>query len=481
MNILELPDEILDLVILTAINDNFVQQLRVVRLICHRFAGLHSVLSTLFRNITFMGDFEQSIHLTAEALSKSNIATHVRHITFLPPLRCDFTFEAFEDVFTDQARKEYGCYHPNRLPRDRFEPVSFWRIHPRDAILHSVAELKAGHEEYSVEARKSLTYTGSDALLAQVSALLAQCTRCKSFKFGLVDYNFIGIDFQPLKPESIVNSSNRHYRMRYKFHRAGNVADTFFRQVVKAMIRAGCRPETLIFHQAITSEGSNWISSLRLDGLNSCHLKHITLKPRLPDFFQNLCSHDTLDHSIPLGPADTSAFCSRSAATLEFLELRSASLSRWYFTSPRTLPVLQHLILGPTYITPDFFTAWLGLLPRLQDLILEQVAFLAHDDVDEIQETGHIPGVMKRVFDSMRNHPSLRRGELGFDAMGTYECSFDKDAELTMDDEEVMTEAGDEDLDVEEVYSFDTWISLYIRGKIPWADALEHEFGDYDE
>lgn len=504
MNILELPSEVLDMIVANAINDDFVQQLRVVRLICRRFAGLQSVMSKLFHSINFTGDFEQSIYLTAEALSASNIAPYVRHITFLPPLRCGFTFQEFEDVFKDQAKREYGCYQssrppryqPSRPPRDLSKANRFWRKRPVTANLHSAKELKAGFEKYSAEERKSFAYMRSDFLQARVVAILAQCTRCKSFAFGLVDYNFIGLDFQPLKPKAVVNLSDQHYMLLCDFQMAASIADTYFRHIVKAMIGAECRPETLNFQQATLAEGSDWISSLHLDGLATNQLTHITLKPRSTTKIQDLTLRDTPDNywlrNSSLGP---SAFYSNSASTLEYLELRSASTSRWFLDDFfRPLPALKKLVLGPADIASDFFAAWLRVLPKLQDIVLEEVSFfdpgqiyemaetedITAETEDMMAETEDIIGVMKCVFDSMRIHPSLRRGELGFPGEGIYQCRFDKDAELSADDEETIAKADDEDLDVEERYIYDKWISLYVRGRIPWGVALEHKFGEQD-
>lgn len=112
MDLLALPDELLDMVVNAEVEEhaNPVDRLRLLRLVSKRFSRLHSVMRALFRNVHTIGDLDDICYLQLAPMVASGIAPYVRHVTFIPPLHAPMTYEEFKDIFRSQADWEYGCY-----------------------------------------------------------------------------------------------------------------------------------------------------------------------------------------------------------------------------------------------------------------------------------------------------------------------------------------------------------------------------------
>ena len=219
-----IPEEILDMIIGYTIEDaKNLNQMRQLRVVCKRFSASHTLLSALFHNMQIIGSVEDFTSLRLKHVLASGLAPYARHITFYPPLYAPFGYEEFEAVFQSQSDWEYGCYDenaetrvgrlgirdpiPSRANIAALAPRRSRRLCERrergQLYLQTEKQLEEGFKEYF-----DIAIDESGALVLQCPAqlkdwvdILKYFNRCTSFRFGLVDYNYIGPDMQPMRPE----------------------------------------------------------------------------------------------------------------------------------------------------------------------------------------------------------------------------------------------------------------------------------------
>ena len=463
MNLLALPDELLDSVIKHTIKicrRDPHGQLKQIRLVCHRLAHLHSVLSILFERIQLIGDIEDAEHLTPEKFAASGIARFVRHVTFLPPLHVPMTFGEFQDVFKSQVREEYGAYHPSRIPRERMAGTSLWREPAKEPILHSNEEMLAGWEDYRYAAERSLHYVEGDGMRRSWCRILSQLTKCSSFEFGLVDHNYIGLDLKPLRPECV--SSPHHERgagrTKCKLDRMIELSNTFIKAVIHTMSEAGCKPEALVFRQAY-EPFATWDEAYDLQQLDVSRLCNLTIEPMVQRQKQGFPLSVPLAEQASMSHHNTYDLLSRSALTLETLRCGFDLMHLYKGVTPIPLPRLRSIVTVGASVPASFFRQWLAVLPRLE-----------HMELDPNVSGSEV----KPVLDAIRNKTSLRTGTIDFCTLeGEFRCTFDKDAPLTASDEQDIADAIAGDERFSEFMEYDNLIRLYICGHIEWTQQLE--------
>ena len=127
MQLVELPNELLDAILRAAVDESTTREIGTLRLTCKRFAKQHFLLSHLFRHVQLVADIKDVASLTAEALARSGLAPFVQHVTFVPPLRYPMKLNHFKHILRDQAYHRYGCYSPTAIPRRHNESTAYQR------------------------------------------------------------------------------------------------------------------------------------------------------------------------------------------------------------------------------------------------------------------------------------------------------------------------------------------------------------------
>jgi hypothetical protein len=479
MKLLDLPNELLDAIVLSGTNARATRNLRDLRLVCKRFAQLHSVLTLLFEHVHLIADTEQTSSLTPKTLAASGVAPFVRHITFVPALRYPMSLMEFKDIFRDQARHRYGCYDPKHLPRAHLGATFGTPLY--SPYLHSEEDLEEGYLRYNTLAHSAHAFMTSQTMQDQWSAILSLLPSCGSFRFALVDYNMLGLSLQPMRPHCII-AGDRRSRQDVRLHcdraRAENIADTFFESVIHILCALSIPIAALNCNQISLSTRTKVHSALALSGPDVSALRHLLLEP---DPYRT-------DFALArargvLGRQDVSHFVAHSTGSLEHYQVRSSWLLSWS-DKPVALPNLRVLDMELIRFTPRGLAEWLELLPALERIKLESMELIGEGNDGE----GEPSKYMKCMFDALRVHGTLRKGELGFhgwDEDVEHAVVFDKDGGVKDEEVEgmrglsVIEEAGM--LENVSLAAVDRWVGMYICGKIEWKGALEMIWGEQIE
>lgn len=249
------------------------------------------------------------------------------------------------------------------------------------------------------------------------------------------------------------------------------IADCSFKVIVRCMNRAKCNIESFTLGQPTWHDEEGWRQTIHLDRLNLRHLRHLTVEPHLPSF-----GHEE-DHTkmTQMMQKDIHYMFKQAAQTLETFNCRRACTLAWR-GQPIALPNLRSLVIGPCDADSAYFTKWLPLLPKLEHITLDR--FSMGRTFSEPEPLGN----WKNVFDAMRDHGTLRKGDIDIDTGGEfagefsdgYTCSFDKDAEPDEEERLIMHLArGDVIWGADEA---DRWIGSYIAGRIEWRGLLRMAF-----
>lgn len=474
MKLTDLPNELLDAIVELHLDDNLVRELRSLRLVCKRFAQQHAVLQHLFKHVQLVADPVDVAHFSPEALRNSSVAPFVQHVTFVPPLRYPMSFSAFKHIFQDQAYHRYGCYETKKVPNQHAEPSSWASI--TKTKLHTPAQYEAGYKEYDAKARVAQAFIEGEDIQEHWSQILSQLP-CRSYRFALVDYNLIGLDLQPMRPACII-AGGRHSHQDLHIHcdeqKAETIADDFSAAVLKILCLLQIRTESLNCNQiSMYTHTKVHVALNSATGPDLSRLQHFLLEP-----YPYHTDYTLIRLRDMLSEADIASICGKATETLETFQIRS----RWPLAwggQPVPMPRLRVLDLELIRFKASALAEWLPMLPALEYISLRSMELHIEDEDDEEEEDDDVPSpYMKRMFDAMRNHKTLRRGTLGFqDTLEDIEhrFSFHKDGKLRHNDEVSLVSSM-----LEGGISFDhvdAWLELYICGRIEWTGALKVLWG----
>jgi hypothetical protein len=391
-------------------------------------------------------------------------------------LHFPYKFEQFQEILQAQAEGEYGCYAPNAPAGP--EPRRSRRVahlEPSSSVIahkHTLKQLKDGFKQYETFTNISLNLMADREQHQDWVETLSQFTRCTSFLFGPVDYDLIGMDLQPIQPDCMTapRAHGDHILLHCDPGRAAVMAEAFLGIMVECMSRAKCAIESLDLGQATLHDRLGWKDSLDLQKLDLSRLRHLVVEPFLPLYA------DDEDHiqMVQWMQDDIHFIFTEAADTLETFSCRRACSLGWHGT-PIALPRLRRLTLGPCDMGASFFTAWLASLPSLEHIVLDRFS-LKTQNLDF--ET---PSNWKQVFDAMRNHTMLKRGQLSASDYDDnheifFDLEFDKQWEIPEFSrmEWVVKEATQDEIYSD--YDIDDWIDMYICGHIEWRGALREAF-----
>ena len=410
-----LPEEILDLIVENAANE--IALLQSLRQVCKHFSRLHSVLSNLFWAIRLIADRDYLIR--EGELRASGIAPHVRHITFVQPLRTWTSFDEFVDIF------EYAFYD-RRGPFDRLVYQSEseeeesdlesptpeeWIRDPHQRLKvgpHRKMDFRIGHMVYNRKFGEAADLMSN--LIEAWVPLLKLCNRCSSFSFPAVDYHWIDLEFNPMLRES-VRAGVWKDDLVCPVNLSANVADDFVPKVVACLTAARLVTCDLdISHAYVPSEMTTY--SDHWSNFNFQGLKWLKFAPYLP-------------HSVGEGDEDNillhleiilQNMLSCCASSLEVLLCKPYPCARYTY-SPVPMPYLQELWFNSSEMSSLYFAEWMAALPSLTALYLD-----GNLEVPEPKSGA------KTIYDALRNHKTLRNGEL-YLVMADYQglVAFQKD------------------------------------------------------
>jgi hypothetical protein len=487
VELLDLPEELLCMIVdAAATSPDGTQQLRLLRLVCTRFASMHSLLVNLFHSVRLICDISTFGALSEEALATAGVASFVRHITFVPPLHTLMTLSEFKQVFQNQASQRYGCYAPDSAEGNRIEqPRRSGRLAKKldgasgQAKLHTERQLRKGHKQYDTAAVLTLFAIEQEIVLEKWTPLLKLFPRCSSYGFALVDYNLIGKDFEPMIPKCIVapapasrTDSQRYLYLNCDAAPASVVSEVWMEQILKCMLEAESTIESFAFHHAVVRDIFSSDCYNVLEQLDLSHLKHLTMHPYAESTVW--ATPEERGH----GQDDIHHMLQRAANSLEsFTSKRCAAFLHWH-GEPIRLPKLRRLALGDATFESDYLSTWLEKLPNLEEFSIEDAALETDEGMEPAMN-------WKKIIDRLRDHSTLRRGTLVFEpsSYSDFECFFDKDEPPT--EEQVKRMQRHVNLDLNDKLSIETdiWLAAYICGQIEWAGLLEYEFelDEYEE
>ena len=490
MELLGLPEEVLDEIVSAGIQSNFGKYqydlLKTLRQVCKRFSRLHCVNSHLFRAIRLIATQR---HLLRESeLVISGIDKHVKHITFVQPVHVEMDYKSFVAMSKDRRSAIHRNFRSNSgKPCETYEAEM-------DRI--TVDDFREGHNRYAAAAMQSSHFISDErAMESAFVPLLTRMTRCVSFRFAAVDYSFIDLNLNPMVPLCI--SSTRHpYELRCDHRLSAEIADTFIQRAIVCMSEAKCAPESLHFGQAHNPSGAlTWRERYGLDALDCSEMVNLVVDPRLPD--DPVWDGDEDGHVRALR-ADLRGLLDSCGATLQRLECRPHGTA-WFTDHLPKLPQLRTLLLGSCETSSATLCAWLQKLPNLEGIETKQYMHLCvgsaavQNDPEDVQN-------WMLVFDALRDHQTLKYGHIET-MIQTQEVlvSFNKEEPLKdwyVDD--TMTYYGlelpyfkrryaelldlvnrrtalEEWLERERKDAVETWIGFYVCGKISRLD-LERFF-----
>ena len=166
---------------------------------------------------------------------------------------------------------------------------------------------------------------------------------------------------------------------------------------------------------------------------------------------------------------DIQSLFTRAANTLEtFSSLRANSLG--WLIEPVALPHLRKLILGTCDIDSDILAAWLKQLPELECMSCD--CYMPADMVPQ----DPVAVYWKNALTSMRDHETLRRGQLGFDVRageGSFRFLFNKDSKYQFpDDIEKQFQSESGLVDHQSKLAAEQWLEGYVCGLVEWCPML---------
>ena len=303
--------------------------------------------------------------------------------------------------------------------------------------------------------------------------MLKQFTKCRSFRFTVVDYGLLEEDLRPMLPKCFVAPSKDKRRplIHCDVETAGQWTEELTTSAITSMINANCVVERLEFGQGSMSDMEQWEDYTRWERLDLSRLKHLTFEPLLPNFMSD---EDAAKMEQYL-QEDLESMFRKAQGVLESFDSRRCFELGW-FGEPVSLPKLRRLVLGPCEITSSYLCDWLKVFPNLEYIGLRVLDLRAVHQGDEESDEE-----WKAIFRAIREHPKIRRGEYEPGVMYVKDraFAFNKDQAVVLPGKyDAPGRSSEFWVGYLEGHGHDigTWLELYVRGKIEWTGLLEEDF-----
>lgn len=406
MELLDLPDELLDLIATHIVHFSptcprkthcygsgplcsfcWLNVLRSLRQVCRRTSQLYSVNSNLFNRMQIVVDPEHI--MSADAVIASGIVSYVEHISLVQPLYACMELEEFVEL----------CNMPHVSKR--------WSgsggMDQTD--VHTDLEIADAYARYNHIAEESLVIMrDSSSLLNALVPLLKLFPRCTSFDFPCVDYSNIDATFTPRKPRRLADwALGPELDNLFKRHSYNNAA-LFVPKAINAIAAAGLKVRTLELSYAYNPRGAvgRWSSDrhwqyLPWDDLSKLVLNLTFLPHQLRGAsFEVLTALSSDVHHLL-------ALCAR---TIEHFHYEHNLLIGGMNGPPVLFEQLQHVSIACCEVQSQWFCQWLSGMPKLMSLIIgtgsDGCMALSDDNFNN----------WKDIFDSLRNHKTLTQGSI---------------------------------------------------------------------
>lgn len=468
MELFSLPEEIFEMII--AAGKFSHDELRSIRLVSKRFATSYAILSELFHGLRLIASRSNGSFLSFHDFSKSPIGPFVRHVTFVPPTEIPYNFDQYKQVFRSQARKKYACYKNAKPPR-RSGRTAESRKTLNGPYLHSEEKLKIDFELYELHANVNLFMLDTNRITDNWIKVLQQCSRCTGFRFALVDYNLIGMNGLSMIPECYREpmADRKRPNLHCDIEVAAFFTIEFGKRVIRCMSQAGCLVKELKLQQASMHSERDFWYGLGLHELDLSQLKGLTYEPYLPLYDdEGRRPYSALTRAL----GDVNCFFERSSRTLEkFVYYRTDSVM--WKGEPIALPRMRYLCLGTCEVSSNFMCKWLRSLTSLEVLMLDDIT-LHHEHTHEYEPSGN----WKKIFDVIRDHPTIAKGKLALihgdvedpihHKFGFRKYPNEMSKETLHDFRETVA------LELARTFpgKVEPWITSYLQGDIYWCGGL---------
>lgn len=435
MDLLSLPDELLDLVVTEAIQtsllcprdhfdgfpaceDCWITMLRSLRQVCKRLSRLYSVNANLFSRIQLIADCAHPI--TEAEIRASNISSYVEHIALIQPLYAPMKLKDFVELYASSNRLPYGSG-----PYSIYDGHSVDQHSQQERVgIHTMAELADGYDRYNVIATKSFAWLQSKrGLIDAWVPVLKQFSRCKSFEVPRIDYYHMSLDFTPKKPRHHPSWAMRPDLNDLLVEKSFKLARLFVPKAVACLITAGCKVESLHLSHAynpVRADGS-WRMDCDFHRVDLSALTNLIIEPYLPE---EIYDGNEARRYLVLNNLrkDVQSFFHYSSSSLQCF--RHGTYFNAWADTPVEMEQLTTVSLSCLETSSSYFSQWLAAMPQLTTLSIGEDSegyMKLHDEDDDNWEP---------VFTTLRNHPNLVDGYMEIVFSTAWTLEFDKDNKL---------------------------------------------------